>query len=234
MQDSGNDNPITPLTPDEFEATWQKFFVEVDQTILLTVGKMGFSRSLKRTIEKLTSRGQYVPTCEQLQFALTNELGLHTRILENIRDSFQRAVFKGKVDRSHAGGWLYKATRRKTWKLAIPRARQLLFELHPCVAGTDELANIGSSEWSPDELLILREFSEQYAQVTATLSIEERQLLDAKIAGKGYSNLAAAKRTTENAIKTKVSRLCQRIARLVQADNGTKTRKNDEENGSRP
>ncbi len=223
MQSSENNYEIDPLTPEEIEAAWQEAFLEIDKNILLIIRKMGFKRSLARLIEELVSAGQYVPTCDQLKLALIDDLDLHARIFERVYKDFRKAVTKAKVDRNHVGGWLNRTTRRKTWKLAMPRARELLYELQPYTEGTDELANIGNSEWSPDELLMLREFTERYAEVVASLSIRERRLFDAKIAGKGYADLAVAYHATTNAIKAEVSRLCQRIVRLVRGDDDGKT-----------
>lgn len=66
--------------------------------------------------------------------------------------------------------------------------------------------------------------------VVASLSIRERRLFDAKIAGKGYADLAAAYHTTANAIKEEVFRLCKRIVTLARGDeDGATTTKGDKE-----
>ena len=225
MQD-GEINNIDPLKPEEAAAAWQKHCPQVVTNILRILKKrMGFSKSLGRLIEKLKAAGFHVPTFERIRLALAKDLKWQTDVFERVEKDFRKAVANGKVDRNHVGGWLYCATKRKTWKLATSRAKQLIQELPACAhQGTEVLENIGTTEYSPDELLALREFTEHYAQVIAALSIEDSQLFDAKIAGKGYEDLAVLRGKTPDAIKTEVSRLCLRIREAVGDHDNSETK----------
>ncbi len=217
MQDRGN-TEINPLQSYEMTAAWQKYCPEVVTNIPRFIGNMGLKKSLKRLLEKTAALGQPVPTCRQIVLILVQDIELHTDIFVRVEREFRKAVPKGRVDRDHVGGWINRATQWHTWKLAVSKAKRLIREVPLCTEGTDALTRIGTTKDSPDELLADRQCAERYAGIVAKLSIEDRQLFDAKLAGKGYATLAAARGTTPAALKTEVSRLCKEIVAAVQGD----------------
>lgn len=198
---------IDPLKPEEAAGALREYCLEVVTNIPRFIRRMGLSKSLGRTIEKLKSFGCHLPTFEQIRLVLVQDLILQTQIYERVEKDFRTSVAKGQVDRNHVGGWLNRTTERKTWRLAESKAKRVIWELSAIAGGTDDLANIGSTDYLPDELLASREVAERFAEIVATLSIEDKQLFDAKIAGRGYEELAIARGKTPNAIKTEASRL---------------------------
>lgn len=228
MQNS-NTSEIDPLHPEEAIAAWQEYCQEVVTNILRFIKKMGYLQSLKRQLENLESSGRYVPTSKQIGRVLAVDLEVQTDIFERVKSEFQKAVANGQVDRNHVGGWLNCATKRKTWKVAIPRARHVVRELSAYGGGTEVVANAGTADDSPEDLLILHEFAKRYARFTAGLTIEDKQLFDAKIAGRGYSDLAIARGKTPEALKTEASRLCKRIEHAVRSDEIIPTMDTDDE-----
>lgn len=217
MQDRGN-TQFTPLQPHETTTEWQKYCLEVVTNIPRFIANMGLLKSLGRLLEKTAALGQPVPTCGQLILILEQDIELHTDILVRVEREFRISVPKGRIDRDHVGGWINRATQWHTWKLAVSKAKRLVREVPICTEGTDALTKIGGTEDSPEERLILRQFTERYASIVAKLPIEDRQLFDAKVAGKGYATLAAARGKTPKALKTEVSRLCKEILSATQGD----------------
>lgn len=147
--------------------------------------------------------------------SLLEDIGLHDRIYEAVERDFRKAVGKGRVDINRVGGWLNRTTQRKTWKLATPRAKQLLREVQPYGTNTQIFERISDDCLFADELLANEEFRRRYDRIMVSLSLEDCQLLDAKVEGRGYAELAAIRGKTPGALKAKASRLCAWIRSQV-------------------
>jgi hypothetical protein len=208
----------------EAVATWRERSIEVLSIIVRTLSTMGFSESLAHTFEIIQQEGHKVPSARQLQLSLVAAVDLHVEVYEHVRRDFFRAVAAGQVDRECVGGWLNRATRCQSWKRAVPRARAIAYELSVLAHVDSAQEQAPSAELSPEELLVLRDLTTRCGKVLASLPIEDRMLIEAKLEERGYASLAAAWGTTEAALKTRVSRLLKELRQAFEDDESEEPR----------
>ena len=210
-----NGNCKNPLLEDQAEAAWQIHCLEVLAMIPRFIENMGLPVPQESERCDASSELGCIPSDDAVRRALRTDVGLHDMIWQSVERDFFRYVRKGRVEREQVGGWLNRATQRKTWKLATPRAKKLFREIRPYANVGNVFERIADSGPLPDELLSNMEFRRRFDSVIADLSIEDLQLLDAKTEGKGYAELALIRGKTTGSLKAEACRLCARIRRGV-------------------
>jgi hypothetical protein len=215
MQDDVTTNTNNTLTTAEIETVWQSHCLEVWTIIPRFVATMGLPEPTPTHPDTIFPHLRCFATNGQVRCALLADLNLHDRIFEAVHTDFAAAMAKGKVFRDQMGGWLNRCTQRKTWKLATPRAKQLYIELQAEKGGTDIVTNVSDSTPSVDELVSNRQVLRRCGLIAERLSLDDRQLLDAKFSGAGYAELAAIRGTTGDAVKAKACRLWDAVREQI-------------------
>jgi hypothetical protein len=204
-----------PLTENQAEAAWRTYCLEVAAMIPLFIENMGLP--VPKEPERRDAVGElgYMPGDGAVRRALRLDLGLHDVIWKAVERDFFKYARLARIDRDHVGGWLNRATQRKTWKLATSRAKSLFREIQPHANAGNVIEHIADSGPLPDELLSDMEFRRRFDSVVAALPIEDIQLLDAKAQGNGYADLALVRGKTAGALKAEACRLCASIRKQL-------------------
>lgn len=212
--------PPNSLSPSDADSTWTAYCAEVASGIVGFIRTMGLPA---RTASTPTEGFGRLLTRTEVRGALLRDYDLHAKVLDEVERDFRRAIPRGGVDRDQVGGFLNTVTQRRTWKCATRRAKEMLVTLQPLEDADDVLSSIADGDSDPEALFSRREACQLLGEALAQVSPDDQQLIDVKLAGGGYAELAAARGTTVGALKTRAHRVWQDLCCAVRNDGNLPT-----------